>query len=121
MSHARIRLLTAFILGGAALALLAVGFWNAVKVPHCQWTMPSDRATFEADAQAIIDALDAHRARTGTYPKSLADVGISERSPYGPWQYTRFDGEFGLALGDYLSCMWEYGFSSKTRSWYYDT
>jgi len=83
--------------------------------------MPNNRAAFEAEGQAIIQAIDDYHARTGAYPKSLSAAGISERSPYGPWRYRLFDGEYGLSLGDYGACQWEFTFSSKTRSWYYDS
>jgi hypothetical protein len=83
---------------GPALVVVGLGLWGVVV------GTPSERTLrdLQAEGQALAEAAERHRVRTGRYPATLAEAGVSTPlTRYGWWRYGSDGDSFTLELGDY--------------------
>jgi hypothetical protein len=104
--------------GQGSFRALALGVWTAglVLVSHQIYLQTVVTCSdLQPHGQAIVDALEAHRARTGRFPQSLDDAGV-----YGAWSYRVTEDGYVLRVGDYGRDSLELSYS-REHGWYCDT
>lgn len=81
----------------------------------------SERAEYQAKAQLIIDALEAHFKTHGEYPVAIEDVGLEHfQTPWGPTRYLHsaagpHGGSFMFIIGDGLRYKYSWSYMGIGR------
>lgn len=102
------------ILGAQAALMFAAGLY---------FSRGPSREELEPEGDALVAALERHRAETGLYPNTLAAAGIAPGwNDFGGWQYEAIQGgaKYNLSVGDYQKDGFVLYRWSERDEWHWD-